>query len=302
MNNSLIIENQYNIGHICTRQQCDLGRAEKEAMRWVSPTFEIMAYTFKDIEIQSNKFANLLLRLGILPGDVFFTFLPRMPEQFFAFLGILKINAIAAPLFSNFGEEALLDRLGDAHAKGVITKKSLLKKIEKIRDRLPFLEQVIVVDVDEHLSDTVLSYNALMNEASPEYKAELTSAETPSVLHYTSGSTGKPKGVLHVHSSVLLQNTTAAEILTLKGDDIYWCTADQGWVTGTSYGIIGPWSIGLTQVHFGGVYDAEAWLRILETEKITVWYTAPTALRMLMREEPALFAKFSLQSLRHMFS
>ncbi|WP_268898955.1 AMP-binding protein [Geomonas azotofigens] len=296
------MKGQYNIGHICTRQQCEAGRSEKVAMRWISQHMEQTDYTFTQLDQQTNRFANVLGSLGFGPGDIFFTFLPKMPEQFFAFLGTLKLQVIAGTLFSNFGEEALLDRLGDSKARGIITKKSFLKKIGRIRDQLPNLRYVIVVDIEEHQSDDILSYSRLMQEASDRFTAPATSADTPSVLHYTSGSTGKPKGVQHVHGSILSQDMTAREILQLSEDDVYWCTADQGWVTGTSYGIIGPWSIGVTQVHFGGGYNAEHWFDILQREKISVWYSAPTALRMLLKEEPELFARCDLSNLRHIFS
>jgi acetyl-CoA synthetase len=275
---------------------------QKVAMRWISATLEGTCYSFSDLETLSNKFANILRDLAFLPGDVFFTFLPKIPEQFFSILGILKSQVIAGPLFSNFGEDALLDRLEDSQAKGIITKKSLLKKIIKIRDKLPSLKFIIVVDSDNHLASDILSYQLLMRDASDIFTAGLTTPDTPSILHYTSGSTGKPKGVLHVHRSVLSQNHTAKEILNIEKDDIFWCTADQGWVTGTSYGIIGPWSLGTTQIHFGGMYDKDAWLAILEKEGITIWYTAPTALRMLMREVPAFFERYSLNKLRYIFS
>lgn len=141
-----------------------------------------------------------------------------------------------------------------------------------------------------------------MAEASSNFCCRETSPETPSVLHYTSGSTGKPKGVLHVHGSIATQMATGQEVLGLREEDVYWCTADQGWVTGTSYGIIAPWSLGITQIHYGGGYDAEAWFTILERKRVTVWYTAPTALRMLMREDPELYRRFDLSRLRHICS
>ena len=294
--------NQFNIGHICTRQQCDAGLGDKVAMRWVSPAMERTDYTFRDLEHESNRFANVLSGLGFVPGEVFFTFLPKMTEQFFSFLGTLKTQVICGTLFANFGEEALLDRLGDSGAKGIITKKHFLKKLNRIRDRLPDLKFIILVDVDEHGSDGVLSYSLLMGEASESFETPETGPETPSVLHYTSGSTGKPKGVLHHHRSIISQNFTASDVLDLKTDDIFWCTADQGWVTGTSYGIIGPWSLGITQVHFGGGYNPEEWFALLEREGVTVWYSAPTALRMLMRENDDLYSQFDLSQLRHIYS
>jgi len=302
MKPEFVLDNQYNIAHVCTRQQCDLGRGDKVAMRWIPAQDERRDYTFADLDDESSRFANALAALGFGSGDVLFTFLPKLPEQFFAVLGSLKMQMVTGTLFANFGEEALLDRLGDAGAKVLVTKKSFLKKIGRVRERLPNLRCLIVVDIDEHLSGDILSYSRLTREASSEFATPLTGADVPSLLHYTSGSTGKPKGVLHRHNSILHLHATAAEVFGLVEDDIFWCTADQGWVTGTSYGIFGPWIHGVTQVHYGGAYDAEAWFTLLGQEKVTVWYTAPTALRMLLRENPLLFARFDLGSLRSICS
>lgn len=298
----MVVHDQFNIGHICTRQQCEAGRSDRVAMRWISAQGERRDYTFADLEAESNRFANALKQLGLCGGDVLFTFLPKMPEQFFAFLGSLKMQLVTGTLFANFGEEALLDRLGDANAKVIVTKKSFVKKVMRIRDRLPGLRWIIVVDSDTDLDSDVVSYARIVSQADATFATPRTGPDVPSVLHYTSGSTGKPKGVLHRHNGILHLHRTTQDILGLREDDVFWCTADQGWVTGTSYGIIGPWSHGITQVHYGGGYDAEAWFRLLESERINVWYTAPTALRMLLREEPALFSRFDLSSLRHICS
>jgi acetyl-CoA synthetase len=291
-----------NIGHCCSTVHIDCGHGAKTAFRWINSSLECRDYSYLELHEESNRFANVLKKLNFDHQDILFTFLPKIPEQFFAFIGSLKYKLIIGTLFSSFGEEAIIDRIGDAKAKGIVTRKSLLKKILRVRDKLPCLKTIILVDMDEHQGADILSYSALMREASADYIVPDTSPDTPSVLHYTSGSTGKPKGVLHLHGSIVMQRSTASEILQLNEDDIYWCTADQGWVTGTSYGIIGPWSLGVTQIHYGGGYDAEAWFTILEREKVTVWYTAPTALRMLMREDMALFKRFDLSSLRHICS
>ena len=298
----IILNEQYNIGHICTRQQCDLGHGDKVAFRWISAHQERTDYTFSYLDRESSRFANALQSLGFAAADILFTFLPKAPEQFFSFLGVLKLQVICGTLFSSFGDEALLDRLGDANAKGIVTKHSLLKKIMRVREQLPALKYIIVTDIEEHQSAEILSYPALMRHVSDDFIAPLTPPDTPSVVHYTSGSTGKPKGVLHVHRSILHQSRTAAEVLNLSETDIFWCTADQGWVTGTSYGIIGPWSLGVTQIHYGGGYDAKLWFDLLQGEKVTIWYSAPTALRMLMREDAALYKNYDLGALRHIFS
>lgn len=293
---------QWNIGHICTREQCEAGKADKVAFRWLAPDLSRTDYTFSDLEAQSNRFANVLERLGISPGAPVFTLLPKMPEQFFAFLGALKARALVGPLFSNFGEDALLDRLGNAQARCLVTKTSLLRRVRRILPQLPTLKHVLLCDVAEDQSDTQLSLTRLMAEAANCYAAPPTGPDTPSLLHYTSGSTGKPKGVVHVHRSILQHRATARAVLGLRDDDIYWCTADQGWVTGTSYGIIGPWSLGVTQVHYGGGYDPDAWFSLLQREAVTVWYSAPTALRMLMRQEPGFYSQYDLGALRQISS
>ncbi len=164
---NLIQNGQYNIGHICTRQQCEAGRGNKTAFRWISANRESVDYSFGDLDRQSSRFAHVLLKLGFLLGDVLFTFLPKTPEQFFCFLGALKGQVICGTLFSNFGDEALVDRLGDSRAKGVITRKSLLKRILRVREQLPALNYILVTDLEEHQSDDILSYSALMREASP---------------------------------------------------------------------------------------------------------------------------------------
>ncbi len=299
---SVINNAQHNIGDICTRKQCEMGNAEKIAMRFITPALERHDYTFGDLDRLTNRFANVLANLGFGGGDVFFTFLPKVPAQFIAFLGALKLEVTVGTLFSNFGEEAILDRLGDAGAKGLITKKSYVKKIAAVRSRMPELKYIIVIDSEEHLAEDILSLDRLMDEAVDDFSIPRTMPETAAVIHYTSGSTGKPKGVVHAHRAVLSHAATALTVLGLRNDDTYWCTADQGWVTGTSYGIIGPWSLGVTQIHFAGSYNPESWFRILEEERVNVWYTAPTALRMLMREEPGFYGQFDLTCLRHIFS
>lgn len=292
----------YNAGYVCTTLQCQNGLGSKTAMRWIDAHGSRASYTFGDLERESNRFANVLSTLGIGSGDIFFTFLPKMPEQFFAFLGTLKTQAICGTLFSNFGEAALLDRLGYSKAAGIITRKSLLKKLIRIRGQLPDLRVIILVDGDDDPGNGIYSYAGLMADAEDNFEVKPTTLDAPSVLHYTSGSTGKPKGVLHCHGSLASQMATTKEVLRLKDSDTYWCTADQGWVTGTSYGILGPWSLGITQVHYGGGYNAQVWMDLLAQEGVTVWYSAPTALRMLMQEEENIFTSTDLSLLGAIYS
>jgi acetyl-CoA synthetase len=298
---SILRDGQYNLGFICTRLQCELGRGDKTALRWIAPTsLQKVELTFLELEQATNRVANALITLGYREGDIVFTFLPKIPEQFTAVLATLKIKAIAACLFSNFGDEALLERLQEANA--VITKQSMLRKLQPILPQLKQLRHLLVVDMPEHLDERTLSLPRLLERAGVDYTVAPTSAQTPSILHFTSGSTGKSKGVQHVHGSILSQAASFREVFDLKQDDIYWCTADLGWVTGTSYGVIAPWSQGITQVHFGGAYDPQAWFTVLQREKVNAWYTAPTALRMLMRESDGFFRQYDLGALRHIFS
>jgi acetyl-CoA synthetase len=301
MTMSIIRNNQYNIGNICSTLQVELGRENDLAIRVLNPE-NSRDYTFREVDTSSNKFANVLTSLGFAKGDIFFTFLGRSYEQTIALLGSLKLRLITGTLFVNFGEEALLDRLNDSRAKGIITSKKHLKKLTNIKAQLPALKCIIITDIVENIDETVLSLNKLMNSANPSFTTPLTPDDTPSILHYTSGSTGKPKGVLHQHRSVLLQNYTAEHVLSLKRDEMYWCTADPGWVTGVSYGIIGPMSLGVPQIYFDGGYNATRWASILQDEKVSIWYTAPTALRMLMQEKDETFNDKNFESLKYVFS
>ena len=301
-NGNIIINNQYNIGHICTRLQCEQGHADKVALRYLSPQMDKTDYTFGELERLSNRFAAVLQSCDFQPGDVFCIFLPKIPDVFIAILGALKCRVIAGTLFANIGDETLYDRLYDSKARGIITKKSFLKKLLPLRDRLPHLQYIFVVDSADHEPGNILSFDLMMKNAPGDFTAGITAPDCPSILHYTSGSTGKPKGALHVHGGIVYQNKTMREIFQIHGDDHYWCTADHGWVTGTTYGVSGPWSSGITQIHYGGAYDPEKWFAILQNESIHIWYTAPTALRMIMREEPEFFSRYDLHSLRHIFS
>ncbi len=302
MTEGIVRGGQFNIGHICTRHQCEQGRGDKIALRWLSAKLEGRDVTFRELDEESSRFAQLLADIGLAPGEVVFTFLPRTPEQYFALLGALKLQLIAGPLFSSFGEEALYDRLHSAGARAVITSSSLARKILPLRSRLPELRSILLVDADHDPQPGILGCRSRLRQTPGTFTAPRTGPEVPSLLHFTSGSTGRAKGVLHVHRSVLMQSRTAREVLGLGDADRYWCTADPGWVTGTSYGLIGPWSLGVTQVQFAGGFDPRLWMTVLEREKISVWYTAPTALRLLMREEDKFFLDFGLEHLRHICS
>jgi acetyl-CoA synthetase len=250
----------YNIGYYCSDRICDKGFGKKIALIWQGFKGETKTFTYDDIRIYSNVFAKFLKDNGLQDGDRVCIFMDRIPELYISFLGILKMGSIAQPLFSAFGDEALFTRLDDAKTKAILTTKKHVRKIRRIREKLPELTKVIVVDADDKsLKDDEIAIsmeNAPKVEQFDVFKA---GKETPSVLHYTSGTTGKPKGAMHVHSSIISQYITAKWVLDIMPDDIYWCTADPGWVTGTSYGIIGPWANGVTQVVFGKPFYDSYW-------------------------------------------
>ncbi len=293
-----------NIGHIAIDAHLKTERRNKKALIWESQRGNTEEYTFADLARLSNKFANVLVNeIGVKKGDRVFFFLERIPEIFIGILGTLKAGAVIGPLFSAFGPDAVKDRLSDSRARVLVTSPSLKKKVAEIFPELPRLEKIVIVNRENKAIDAGdLSYEATMERASEEFQTVRTGKEDYAIMHYTSGTTGKPKGAVHVHQAVIGHYATAKYVLDLHPNDIYWCTADPGWVTGTSYGMFGPWSNGITQVVYEGMFSAKQWYRILEQRKVTVWYTAPTAIRMLMKAGDTLPGQFNFSSLRHVCS
>ncbi len=293
-----------NIANICTDRNVELGRGEKLALVHEDHAGTIRTFTYRDLVRLTGGWAAFLERHGVRGQDRVCLLLDRCPELYIGFMGILRLGAVAQPLFSAFGEEALWQRAADSRAAALITQHKHLGKVRKVRDRLPDLKTVIVVDHVEGKKDLRPGEVAcdMMEEAIDGFPAARTHAESPSVLHYTSGTTGAPKGALHVHSSIFAQRLTAQVVLDLRDDDIYWCTADPGWVTGTSYGIIGPWALGVTQVVLDAGFSSERWFATIAKHRVTVWYTAPTAIRMLMKDGIEPVRRHDLSSLRHMCS
>lgn len=270
------------------------GSGDKAALIYEPDKGDTVTYTFSDLSKKSNQFAHLLHNYVVNKGDRVFLFLPRTPELFFGFLGILKTGAIAGTMFSAFQAAALKDRLENSQAKVVITNKELLPRIEEVKKDLPHLEHVLVID-DENFQKELAA-------CSEEYDVFHTKPEDYAFMLYTSGTTGKPKGIVHAHYALIQQKQSAALCLDLKPDDIYWCTADPGWVTGIVYSILTNWSLGITTVVHGGRFDPEVWYNILQKHKVTVWYTAPTAIRMLMAKGADLVKKYDLSHLRYLAS
>ncbi|WP_100405570.1 acetate--CoA ligase [Bacillus solitudinis] len=257
-------------------------------------------YTFKEMKNFSNKAGNVLKKGGVKKGDRVFIFMPRSPELYFVLLGALKLGAIVGPLFEAFMEGAVKDRLEDSSAKVLVTTPELVGRVPI--DELPELEKIVIVGNDVVEDGMYIDFYRQFELASSELEIEWVDREDGMILHYTSGSTGKPKGVLHVHNSMIQHYQTAKWVLDLKEDDVYWCTADPGWVTGTSYGIFAPWLAGASNVVRGGRFSPDDWYQTLEQYNVSVWYSAPTAFRMLMGAGNQLIEKHDLSSLRHVLS
>ncbi|ALN76679.1 MULTISPECIES: acetate--CoA ligase [Staphylococcus] len=287
-----------NMAYECIDRHVDEGKGDKIALNYKDDA-RTEQYTFEDLQKKSNQAANVLKdKANVQKGDRVFIFMPRTPELYFAFLGILKIGAIVGPLFEAFMEKAVKDRLDNSDAKVIITTNSLLPRIPK--DDLPHLETIIIVD--DEVDAQYVDFNTSLKEASTAFDIEWLDKEDGLILHYTSGSTGQPKGVLHVQNAMFVHYISGKYVLDLQEDDVYWCTADPGWVTGTSYGIFAPWLNGATNCIAGGRFSPEAWYSMLEQFKVTIWYTAPTALRMLMSAGDDLVEKYDLSSVRTILS
>lgn len=258
-------------------------------------------YTFNEMKKLSNKAANVFEdKANVVKGDRVFIFMPRSPELYISFIGLLKLGAVVGPLFEAFMEDAVRDRLIDSEAKVLITTPELLKRVP-IND-LPDLKTIILIGENIEEDSKFIDFRKNMKTASDEFEIVWVDREDGLLLHYTSGSTGKPKGVLHAHNAMIQHYQTGKWVLDLQDDDIYWCTADPGWVTGTSYGIFAPWLHGVTNLVVGGRFKPEIWYEAIQEYKVTVWYSAPTAFRMLMGADEEIIKKYDLSSLRHILS
>lgn len=275
------------------------GRGDKTALLY-SDASRDESYSFRDMSLKSNQFANVLRKYGIGKGERVFIFMPRSPELYVSLLGVLKVGAVVGPLFEAFMETAVSDRLDDSSAIAIVTTTSLVHRVNF--DQLPHLKHIILVGDELQQQDHIIYYHAEMKVASEEAEIEWLEREDGLIIHYTSGSTGKPKGVFHAQNAMIQHYYTGKVVLDLQEDDIYWCTADPGWVTGTSYGIFAPWLNGVTNVVRGGRFSPQDWYNTIQKNKVTVWYSAPTAFRMLMGAGDDMISSYDLSTLRHVLS
>ncbi|UTR11665.1 acetate--CoA ligase [Evansella sp. LMS18] len=280
---------QWNAAYECIDRHADEGYGEKTALLFTDGDRE-ERYSFSEVKQITDNYARVLLKNGVKKGDRVFIFLPKSPDCYFAILAAIKVGAIAGPLFEAFMEDAVKDRMTDCEAQYLITDAELGK-------RVPYEEIPSLIKTWE-ISELQQEAESLPDEESPVVWVD---KEDGMLIHYTSGSTGKPKGVLHAHRTIPHQYITGKWVLDIQEDDVYWCTSHPGWVTGSVYGVFAPWLNRATVVIHGGRFDAEQWYGLIEKFKVSVWYSAPTAFRMLM-SQGEVYKNYDLSSLRHILS
>jgi len=294
-----------NIAHEAVDRHGHGAEGARVALRWLPRHAPPREIRYADLREQTNRLANALGALGVGPGERVFALLPRIPPLYVAALGALKARAVFCPLFSAFGPEPVRQRLALGRGRVLVTtERHYLRKVAALRPTLPGLEHVLLAARERAgpLPEGTRDLDALLGAASPDFEIPPTDPEDPALLHFTSGTTGTPKGALHVHRAVLAHHATAHFALDFHAGDVFWCTADPGWVTGTSYGIVAPLSHALEQIVDEGDFDAERWYGVLQDQRVSVWYTAPTAIRMLMKAGAELPKKFDLSALRFVAS
>jgi len=291
-----------NIAHECVDRHTEGTRADRVALRHRGRRGAATAVTYSELRELTSRFANVLAGLGVTTGERVFLLLSRRPELHVAVLGTLKHRAVASTLFSAFGPEPIRQRIAIGDGRVLVTTRALYeRKVAPIRSQLPGLRHVLIVG-DGPAPDGTVDLAGLMAQAAPTYEIGPTEPGDIALLHFTSGTTGTPKAAVHAHEAVVAHLVTARYALDLHDDDIFWCTADPGWVTGTSYGIIAPLALGITSVVDEGDFDAERWYDVLAEEQVSVWYTSPTAVRMMMRAGAEVARRRPLPALRFIAS
>jgi len=292
-----------NIAYEAVDRHVEQGYGGQCAMRFLRKTGTTGDITYRELYQHTNQFANLLNSLGLTKGSNVFALAGRVPQLYTALLGSLKAGCVFTPLFSAFGPDPIRNRLEIGTARVLITTEKLYrKKVADWRQSYPSLQHVLLFDLHRECPADCLDLDKMMADQPTDFQLCDTSAEDTALLQFTSGSTGQPKGAIHVHAAVVHHLHSGFYALDLQPGDIYWCTADPGWVTGITYGAISPLCHRATLVVDEGEFDAERWYRILQDHKVAVWYTAPTAIRMLMKAGTAVAQQFDLNQLRFLAS
>ncbi|MBL8286437.1 MAG: acetate--CoA ligase [Rubrivivax sp.] len=299
-----------NIGFEALDRPVREGRGAHVALHWLGAEGGEQRITYDELRRLANRFANAVARLGLQRGDRLFVLAPRRPELYAAILGALKAGVVVSPLFSAFGPEPIATRMNLGQGRALVTTGGLFaRKVAPVLAKIPSLAHVLLIDDGSTAPDAAAGsgpalhdLRALLAAASDAFDCVPTRADEMALLHFTSGTTGRPKGAVHVHEAVLTHYATGFYALDLHPDDIFWCTADPGWVTGMSYGVIAPLLHGVTLVVDEAEFDPERWYRILTEREVSVWYTAPTAIRMLMKAGEDLARRFARPKLRFVAS
>jgi len=305
-----------NVAYNCLDYQIEGGKRDKAALIWEGDEPDQQKiYTYSELLTEVNRFANVLKELGVRKGDRVGIYLPMIPELAIAMLACARIGAPHSVVFSAFSAASLRDRLNDAEAKVLVTADEaprggnvnpLKQNAEKALEDSPSVQSVVVVrrtGGEVPMTDGRDRYwDELTDGASEECPTEEMDSEDMLYILYSSGSTGKPKGIVHTTGGYLTHvKVTNKWVHDLKDDDVYWCTADVGWVTGHSYLVYGPLSNGVTTLMFEGTPtypENDRWFDIVERHKVTVLYTAPTAIRAFIKIGDGPIAKHDLSSLR----
>lgn len=288
-----------NMAYECVDKHVLDGFGDKIALHYVEESGE-WKLTYSELKEETDRWARVLKKHGVKKGDFLFVFLPKHPECHIAILAAIKLGAVVGPLFEAFMEEAVRDRISDCEGKFLITNEEFLQRVPL--EDLPSLETIFLTEKEGEAQHAIYIPQELKEVNTTEEVIEWVDLEDGLNIHYTSGSTGKPKGIIHAHRAMIQQYITGRWVLDIKDDDVYWCTAHPGWVTGCVYGIFAPLLNRATIVLHGGRFNANSWYETLEKTGVTVWYSAPTAFRMLMAEGNEALNRYDLSALRHILS
>ncbi|TFD47540.1 acetate--CoA ligase [Cryobacterium sp. Hh11] len=309
-------DGELNVAYNCLDRHILAGNGDRVALYFEGEPGDSRSYTYAELTSEVKKAANVLLGLGVKAGERVAIYLPMIPEAVISMLAVARIGAVHSVIFGGFSAESLRSRIDDANAVLVITadggyRKGKISALKPAVDAAlqtndSSVKNVLVVKrtgQDVQWNDRDIWWSDAMETASPEHEAEAFPAENPLFILYTSGTTGAPKGILHTSGGYLTQNAfTHQNVFDLKPEtDVYWCTADVGWITGHSYVVYGPLANGATQVLYEGTPDSPhtgRWWEIIEKYKVSILYTAPTAIRTFMKLGRQIPQKFDLSSLR----